>query len=753
MRTAAIVFEVMALMISAGAATAHPDGANDVVWTTPGHDENDSMPIGNGDLAANVWTEQQGDLILLVAKSDAWTELNKLVKLGRIRLQLTPNPFVGGANYTQTLHLDDASVEIRSGTNSLQVWVDANHPVLHVSAKLDTPSTLRATLETWRDQSRPYDEPSPEKGGLFGLGQHSIPLQFGADNVLEAGSSQVSWLHFNDTSIFPIVLRQQHLESLAARDSDPLLHRAFGAALTGPGLVTVSDRVLQSNEPSREPRLDLTALTTTDTESREAWRSQLSLLLEKQQGVDRAAHQKWWRDFWDRSWIRVSGTTDADKVSQGFAIQRYMIAASSRGDFPVKYNGGLFTVGHDMPAGVDSTQESHNPDYRAWGGSYWNQNNRLLYWPLIATGDFDLIEPWFRMYMRALPLAKDRTRLYFHHEGAAFIETVDSWGLPNLNDFGWDNATTTVESRWMRYHTQGALEVLAQMLDVYDITQDAAFARGTLVPFAEGVVGYYDKHWATDSTGKMQMSPAQSLETYQLDAADPTPDIAALQHVLPRLLRLPAGLASTGLRGRWKNVLRRLPPIALGTTANGKIPPSAHGDPGGQRVILPARSYGASKNVENPELYTVFPYRLYGVGKPDLPLARSTFLARLFPQDTCWGQDGPQGAMLGLTDVAEAAAIHEFTNYGAQRFVWFWKPAHDWIPDLDNGGAGMITLESMLMQADGRRIQLLPAWPREWTADFKLHAAYRTTISGHVENGEVTNLQVSPQSRRKDVFF
>jgi Domain of unknown function (DUF5703) len=41
---------------------------NDVSWTTLGKNENDSMPLGNGDLAANVWTEQNGDLVLLVAK-------------------------------------------------------------------------------------------------------------------------------------------------------------------------------------------------------------------------------------------------------------------------------------------------------------------------------------------------------------------------------------------------------------------------------------------------------------------------------------------------------------------------------------------------------------------------------------------------------------------------------------------------------------------------------------------------------------
>jgi len=740
-----------ALVMFAVTAQAHP---SDVTWTSLGHDENDSMPIGNGDLAANVWTEQSGDLLLLVSKSDAWSELNKLVKLGRIRLHLSPNPFVG-AHFTQTLHLDDASIEIRSGANILQVWADANHPVLHVKAHLDEPATLRASVEIWRGQSHPYDEVSPEKGGLFGLGKHAIPLSFGADTVFAADAAQVSWMHFNDTSLFPTVLKQQHLESVSAKYPDPLLHRAFGAALNGSGLVSAGDRVLQSAAPARDLRLDLTALTTTDTVSREAWRAQLFALLDKERRVDSAAamaaHRKWWRKFWDRAWIRVSGTADAEKVSQGFAMQRYMMATSSRGAFPTKYNGGLFTVGHDMPANVESTPEDHNPDFRAWGGSYWNQNNRLLYWPLIATGDFDLIEPWFRMYMQALPLAKDRTRLYFHHGGAAFIETIDFWGLPNLNDFGWDNPTTTVASRWMRYHTQGALEVLAQMLDVYDISQDAGFVRRTIIPFGTAVVDYYDQHWVTDSTGKLQMAPAQSLETYQLDAVDPTPDIAALQHLLPRLLHLPQ--VSPGQRARWQRLVRRLPPIPLGTTANGKIPPSAHGDPAGQRIILPARSYGETKNVENPELYTVFPYRLYGVGKADLELARATFLARLFPQDTCWGQDGPQAAMLGLTEVAEATTVHELTNYGEQRFVWFWKPAHDWIPDLDNGGTGMITLEAMLMQVDGRRIQLLPAWPRDWTADFKLHAPYRTTISGHVENGTVTHLQVSPQSRSKDVVI
>ncbi len=72
---------------------------------------------------------------------------------------------------------------------------------------------------------------------------------------------------------------------------------------------------------------------------------------------------------------------------------------------------------------------------------------------------------------------------------------------------------------------------------------------------------------------------------------------------------------------------------------------------------------------------------------------------------------------------------------------------------MDNGGSGMITLQLMLMQCDGKRIQLLPAWPADWVADFKLHAPYQTTVEGHVQNGKVTHLKVTPAERTKDVVY
>lgn len=729
--------------------------ANDVVWTTPGQNENDSMPIGNGDLAANVWTEHNGDLVLLVSKSDAWTEMGKLVKLGRVRIQLTPNPFANAADFKQILRLEDGSIQIRSGENTLLVWADANHPVIHVDADLSKPATLKAGLEVWRRSTHSYNEPSPEKGGMFEFGNHPVPLDFEADTVMPAAGNRLEWYHYNQASLYPLVMKQEHLEQFASKYADPLLHRCFGATIFGPGLVSRDDRTLESGEARRKLGLDLVALTTADSASPEAWEASLNSLVNQVKAISingaRAASRRWWQEFWDRSWIEVSGTPEAEKVSQGYMMQRYMLAASSRGAYPTKYNGGLFTVGHDMPADRESNYGDHNPDFRAWGNSYWNQNNRLLYWPLIATGDFDLLKPWFNMYLNALPLAKDRTEAYYHHPGAFFIETMYFWGVPNLNDFGWDNATDVVESRYMRYHTQGALEVIAQMLDEYDITEDAEFARQDVVPFADAILTYYDRHWQRGADGKILFSPTQSIETYQLDAVNPTPDIAGLKAVVPRMLALPRALTTEQQREQWSKLLADLPAIATGRTENGKIPRNGVSDPDGKEIILPAEKFGPTRNVENPSLYVAFPYEIYGVGKPDLEIARNTYAARLFPQDTCWGQDGPQAAVLGLTAEAKKAAIDEFTFYGNQRFKWFWRPGHDWIPDLDDGGTGMMTLQLMLMQTDGKRIQLLPAWPSDWSADFKLHAPGRTTIEGRVEHGKIARLVVMPKSREKDV--
>ena len=57
----------------------------------------------------------------------------------------------------------------------------------------------------------------------------------------------------------------------------------------------------------------------------------------------------------------------------------------------------------------------------------------------------------------------------------------------------------------------------------------------------------------------------------------------------------------------------------------------------------------------------------------------------------------------------------------------------------------------MLIQTEGRKILLFPAWPKGWDVEFKLHAPMKTTIEGIYRDGNLEQLKVTPRSRARDV--
>ena len=52
----------------------------------------------------------------------------------------------------------------------------------------------------------------------------------------------------------------------------------------------------------------------------------------------------------------------------------------------------------------------------------------------------------------------------------------------------------------------------------------------------------------------------------------------------------------------------------------------------------------------------------------------------------------------------------------------------DGTPDNDHGANSVNALQSMLLQSDGEKMFLLPAWPEDWDVSFRLHASNNTTV-------------------------
>jgi len=146
---------------------------------------------------------------------------------------------------------------------------------------------------------------------------------------------------------------------------------------------------------------------------------------------------------------------------------------------------------------------------------------------------------------------------------------------------------------------------------------------------------------------------------------------------------------------------------------------------------------------------------MYGIGKPDLDVAKNTFLLDTnvlkFKSHLSWKQDNIFAARLGITDEAKKYTVLKLQNSG-RRFPAFWGPGFDWTPDHNWGGSGMIGLQEMLMQTDDRKIYLFPAWPRDWNVHFKLHAPYQTTVEGLLKDGKLLFLKVFPEERKTDII-
>ena len=89
---------------------------NNIVWNTVGGSSHASMPLGNGDIGLNVWTESNGNICFYFSKTDAWGENGRLLKIGKVVINVSPNPFAGGKTFMQTLDIYNGKINIHASS-------------------------------------------------------------------------------------------------------------------------------------------------------------------------------------------------------------------------------------------------------------------------------------------------------------------------------------------------------------------------------------------------------------------------------------------------------------------------------------------------------------------------------------------------------------------------------------------------------------------------------------------------------------
>lgn len=691
----------------------------DYVWTTQSQNSSGSMPCGGHDVGMNVWVEN-GDILFYVSKSGMLDENNTLLKAGRFRLNIKGQPF-SGTDFEQRLCLDDGAIYIKGKGISIRLWADVYQPKVFVEMNATHKADATLSYESWRYKDRPVTKAECQQGSY----KWNIPADCTtfADSIKAAKSSIDFWHTNRSYTVFDYTVSREGLDAIKNELYNPIGGKTFGGSITMPGFkFTGTSTGTYASTDYKAWHYSATgirqATVSIDLYTGESASTALSAKKSKAQST------KWWHQFWQRSFITAEGEGAA--MARNYELFRYMLGCNAYGEYPTKFNGSLFTFD---PVYADP-KCPFTPDFRKWGGGTMTaQNQRLVYWPMLKSGDTDMMKAQFDTYLRMLPNATRRTKFYWNHDGASFSEQIENSGLPNPTEYGKHKPGDDPgmdRNAWLEYQWDTALEFCSMIMQAHkysgmDIAEYEPLIRQTLI--------FFDEHYQyiakklgvkpLNADGKLMLYPSSGCETYKM-AYNPSSVIAALKTVTEQWIEYKGDSLN--------NFLSRIPPIPLRTIE-------------GDTCIAPAIVWARIQNIETPQLYPVFPWRVYGMGRDNLHIARNTYLkdphAVEMHSTKGWKQDNIWAACLGLTDEAFKLNKEKLAD-GPYRFPAFWDPGYDWAPDCNKGGASMIGMQEMLLQEkpDGGLL-LFPAWPKNINAKFRLKATNGRTVEAEIKNGTI----------------
>ena len=713
---------------------------SDYVWTSPSQNSAGSMPCGGHDVGMNVWVED-GDVMFYVARSGMFDENNTLLKAGRFRLSLASDPFRGGdGTFSQTLRLSDGAVYVKGGDAEVRIWADVHTSAVFMEITSKTKTDAILSYENWRYKDRPVTKAECQQCSYKWVLPKDCTTF--ADSIRADGSRLDFWHKNRQETVFDFTVNREQLDDIKQQLYNPIGGLRFGGRMSAP------DFKFNGTKDGVYASTDYRAWLFKASGLR---KSTVSFVLYTGDNVPEAPSAKvsrkrsaeWWHAYWQRSYIQTATSNSPSSGAIGRAVRnyelfRYMLGCNAYGQWPTKFNGSLFTFD---PVYVDP-KTPFTPDYRKWGGGTMTaQNQRLVYWPMLKSGDTDMMASQFDTYLRLLPTAVARTKHYWGHGGASFCEQIENFGLPNPAEYGKHKPGDDPgmeRNAWLEYQWDTVLEFCSMILQAHfyagmDITK--------YEPLIIRSLQFFDEHYqmlakqrgvkALDGDGKLILYPSSGCETYKM-AYNPSSVVAALKVVTEQFEKYKAMKGNTDfsaytIDSTFKN---RLPEIPLRTV-------------GGDTCIAPAVVWARIQNVETPQLYPVFPWRVYGLGRGGLDIARNTYQkdphALKMRTHIGWKQDNIWAACLGLTDEAVRLNTAKLAD-GPYRFPAFWDPGYDWAPDCNRGGGAMIGLQEMLLQeAPDGSLLLFPAWPKDVDARFRLHATGGRIVEAEIKDGKITH--------------
>lgn len=464
---------------------------HDVVFRTPNYEGFEGLTIGNGDMGGMVWCTKSG-IRMQINKSDLYDQPNQEANASlRAAAQLSldfgiPNfEWLYLEDFEARMSMFDATSTFRSKTpfsNTLiKAWVDANDNVWVLDCDFGTMGELQAgaslsvNLERWGSRVFPGWYGGYSKDASAGLGKSKVNIANG-DIYLEEEFGSLK---------FVVACRMVGVPSSPKIRNNKLVSLETGISNRMNAKILVS--VVTSND-SDDMLSD--AIKLLDKKEKE------TLLAAK------TAHDRWWKQFWERSFVNIPD----DYIENLYYYRRYLTASASRADYPMPFNGGLWTWNHD---------------HRQWcSPHHWNTQEQ--YWGLAVQNDCDLMLPYINTYFRLMPYAE----AYAEERG---VKDAILWS--EAHDF-LGNMVYKYRGDMVNNFTP-ASQMAAVFWEYYQFTGDRTFLKEKCYPFIKKAAQFFVGHLKWDDEKKEYFSsPTQPYEHSRNDLINSSSDRFMIEALL-----------------------------------------------------------------------------------------------------------------------------------------------------------------------------------------------------------------------------
>lgn len=738
----------------------------DLIYESPVSHPVEGQPIGNGVMGTMVWTTADA-LRFQINRTDvfatnkdhtgpdAWRAAGRgPVDYGggiaQVVLNVGGEPFRASPAFLQRLSLYDAEVLLAGAGVSARCYVSSAADVLvvEVDDQRPEPQPLRLTVSMWRESEVKTDR-------------------------------HVAKYRWHDTGNQVLVVQQ-------FSERDYYCGSALAAGISGDGvrLESSTDKTRSLVAAPQRGRRTILVTTAASWSAADEVGARASQLLEQTAAQTseavRNAHRAWWHAFWSRTVLHAHSPDGlADFVERVRHLHLYYMASSSRGPVPPKWNGSIFVTDGDV---------------RAWGSQYWVWTTEALYFPLFAADAVDLTDPYFRMYVKQLPACRQAARQRWGAQGAFFPETTPFDGpvvlpedvveeyravfsgrqdprritdrLREICSFESHLHCSTISAHtkqysWISHVASSGAELAVQAWWRYRSTGDLEFLQASVYPLLRDTAEFYRSLARRGPDGRYHLQGTNVHEDFW-GVQDSIMDLAAIRGTVPLAIRAVDLLQQDGeLRDAWQELLDHLAAYPLGNDPRAK---ALAGGAVGEDVW--AAGYlgdvTGSHNSEDVWLTPVFPFEDWTLQTRDPRSDRIVkSLVQRVPRFRAVLEGSPLNTAIRTPLAAVRAGCGEQLPAGLASYYAAFGPIANGLGLFEGGGRlesqahssealgciSMMLQEALLQSVSPRPgqlevIDLLPAWPKDWQASFRLLARGGFLVSASAQDGRVGVIEI-----------